>query len=144
MSEHGSHGVQLLLGDGTVSPSYTAIAQLTSLTPPALERGHTVIASHDMTGAVRKFADALRNEGAVQAAGYWDPSNPTHDESTGIKSVANSGEERNLRIVFPDTDNSQFDFLGYVSNFQPGALEANSGLMTFTCTIEVSGEITET
>lgn len=144
MSRHGSHGVQLLMGDGTASPTYTAVAQLTSVTPPALERGHTVIAEHDMTTAIEKLADALRNEGSVQFGGNWDPSHATHDESTGFKSVANSGEERNWRIVFPDTDSTQFDFLGHISNFQPGALEANSGLMTFTATLEVSGAITET
>lgn len=140
---HGSHGVQLLLSDGAGSPTYTAIAQLTSLTPPALERGHTVIAEHDMTGAIEKLADALRNEGVVQVSGNWDPSHATHDESTGLRSIANSGAESDLRIIFPDTDSSQFDFKGYISNFQPGALDANSGLMTFTCSLEVSGAITE-
>lgn len=141
MSRHGSHGVALKLSDMAGTPVFTTVAQITSITPPGFNRGETVVAEHDMTAAVRVINDALYDAGEVVAEVSWDPGHATHDESTGFLEAAVDGATRDWQIVFPDTGATQFDFAAF-ARYQPGAHDANTGLMTGTLTLRVDGAIT--
>ncbi len=63
MPRHGTHGIQLQMSDMAGTPVFATIARVTSVTPPNGSRGFTPAAEHDMTGAIEKVFDALRDEG---------------------------------------------------------------------------------
>ena len=139
---HGTHGIALKMSDMAATPVFATIAQVTGLTPPAGSRGVTPIAEHDMTGAIEKLADALRDEGQLALTVNWDPAGATHDETTGFESVYRSGVLTDFQLVFPDADNTQADFSAIIVNRTPAEYGANAGVGASNLTLDISGAIT--
>lgn len=142
MSKYNAHGTLLKMGDALVSPTYTTIAQVTTINGPSQTRGTQPVPTHDDSGGIDKIADALYDGGQVQFGIMYDPSLGTHDESTGVKSVADSGAERPYQLVFPSSL-GQFDFNAFIVAFSPTGLDASTGLMRADLTLEVTGDIAQ-
>lgn len=124
-----AHGTILNMGDGIVTPVYTAIAQVESFDGPEIARGSVEAAAHDDADMIERIQNGLYSMGPVSGTLLYDPADASHDASTGLLAVVESGEERAFQFIFPDTAASQIDFNGYVSRFKPSGLDANTGLM---------------
>lgn len=144
MARHGTHGIELQMSNGAATPVFTEIAQVGTITPPQGSRGFTPVAEHDMTGAIEKLADALRDEGQVTMTCDFDPNHATHDETTGFESVFRAGAARAFRLIFPDTGTKQADFSALVVARNYEAYPANAGIGQASITLEITGAITWT
>lgn len=143
MSKYNAHGTLLKLGDALVSPSYTTVAQVTSVGGPNMSRGTTNVPTHDDSGGVDKIADALYDGGDVTFEVMYDPADGTHDETTGFRELMDSGDERPWQLVWPSSL-GQEDFNAFVTGFNPGPFDANSGMFTASLTLTVTGDVTPT
>lgn len=122
-----AHGTVLNLGDALVSPTYTAIAQVETFDGPELARGSEEVPTHDDADMVERIADALFRMNAVSGTLLYDPVEGTHDGATGLVSLLESGEERPFQLILSDAASTQWDFNGFVSQFSPTGLDANTG-----------------
>lgn len=129
-----AHGTLLKVGDALVSPTYTTIAQVTSVAGVAVSRGSQTVPTHDDTGIMEKLVDALGSADDIPFSVMFDPSDATHDESTGLIDLALSGDTRPWQIIFPDSL-GQWAFEGVISQFSTPALDANTGLLTADCVV---------
>jgi hypothetical protein len=143
MSKHNAHGTLLKLGSALVSPTYTTIAQVVSISGPNQTRGTTPVPTHDDTGGIDKIADALYDGGQVTFSVLFDPSLGTHDASTGVKALADSGAERPYQLIFPTAVGVQYEFNAFVVSHQPTGMDANTGVLRADVTLEITGGVTE-
>lgn len=144
MSRHNTHGIALKMGDGAGTEVFTTVAQVIGLTPPRGRRGFTPVAEHDMTNAIQKVMDALRDEGQITLRLHFDPAHATHDAVTGVNAAFRAGALKNWQLVFPDTGALQAAFSAGITDFGFDEYGANSGVGTATLTLEISGAITWT
>jgi hypothetical protein len=124
-----AHGTVLNLGDALVSPTYTAIAQVETFDGPELSRGGVEAPAHDDTDMVEVIAEALYRMGEISGTLLYDPANATHDGTTGLVALVESGDERPFQFIFSDTGSTQWDVQGFCARFNPTGMDANSGLM---------------
>ena len=122
-----AHGAILNVGSAIISPTFVVLAQVETFDGPAITRPGEEVPTHDDVGVVEVIADALHRLEELSGTLLYDPVDATHDSSTGIIGLAESGDERPFQLVLPDTASSQWDFQGYVSRFALQGMDANSG-----------------
>lgn len=97
MSGIDGFGTTLSRGDGAGSEVFTAIANVTSITPPALSRETIDVTAHDSADGYREYLGGLKDSGEVSADVNYDPSE--HD--TFVDDLDDT-EPRNYKVTFPD------------------------------------------
>lgn len=97
MSGIDGFGTTLSRGDGEASEVFTAIANVTSITPPALSRETIDVTAHDSADGYREYLGGLKDSGEVSADVNYDPSE--HD--TFVDDLDDT-EPRNYKVTFPD------------------------------------------
>lgn len=145
MPKRKGHGIQLQMSDGAASPTYTAIAQIETITPPGWSQGVEPVPTHDDTAGsgVEKLADALYDGGQVTLTILHDPADATHDATTGLMSKRGQSAATDFRVIYPDSL-GQVDFSAFVTEFRPQGVDANSGKLRADVTLEITGDITIT
>lgn len=149
MARHRTHGIALKMGDGAGTEVFTTIGQVRRITPPSGRRGFTPVATHDMTTAMKKIGDALRDEGQISFEIDFDPALATHDFTTGLAKKfrdggSGEGGTINWQLVFPDTGALLGAFAALVTDFRFLDYPANSGVGGVAVTLEISDAITWT
>lgn len=132
--------MSVIVGMGTIfKKGTTAIGGLTSI--KGLEITADTIDSTvlDATGGYRTFVGSLKDAGEVSLEGYFDPSQ--HEQFLTDLEAGTSGA---YSIEFTDgtTTGSTWAFSGVVTNV--GTEAGLEDLVSFTCTIKVSGQPTFT
>lgn len=97
--------------------SFTDIAELRSITPPALTRNELETTTHNEQDDA--YLVGIRRKGTMDLAINWVPSGATHSATTGLISWWNTGARRIFRIRYPD--GSAWLFSGFVTNVGPQA-----------------------
>jgi predicted secreted protein len=118
----------------------TTIAELTDISGPTLEADELDVTSHSSVDGYREFIQGLKDAGEVSIEGNFLPANNTHDASTGLLSIYDSGEVTGFQIVFPDTDSTTWEFDAIVTGFEPTAPVEE--VLTFTASLKVTGKPT--
>jgi hypothetical protein len=154
------YGAQLLMGStvGGASPdgspdedTYSVIAYVMSITP-----GEMVSAVVDKThlrspGAHREKLVALRDSGPFTCELTWVPTEESQSNAGGgagafatggLIAVWRNREERNFRIVLADGSDTEWDFQGSVTRFQPGTISTDE-LVSATVEITPLADSTE-
>jgi len=134
-----AYGSQLQLGDGAVSEAFTAIAEITELTPPSETRDDIEVSNMSSANGTREFIPGWRDPGEVTFKANWLPTNTTHDSTTGLRAVYNDNLNHNWKIILPGSVLT-ISFAGHLS-----ALETDLPLeeqAQISGTIKVSGAIT--
>lgn len=126
--------VTIEMGDGADPEVFTKVANVKSIGGPGMSREVIDTTSHG-DEARRKMADLI-DAGEVPLEIQWDPSETTHDETTGLYGAFMDGENRNFKIKFGTA--ATLSFAGFVSAFEFGA-EAEGGVLTATTTITIDG-----
>lgn len=136
--KHSGHGIQLLIGDGT---TYTAIAQIESLTPPGWTREVEPVPTHDDPpgSGIQKIAAALYDGGQATATILYDPADATHQQLEAAKAAQ---APTPFRVLYPTSPAHQIDFSAWVVGFAPQDTPANTGLLRAELTLEVTGDET--
>jgi hypothetical protein len=130
-SIHG-YGAQLMVGNGASPEVFEAIAGVVTITP-----GEMTTADIDTThlrspDAHREHRAGIRNSGAFTVSGIWLPGEQSQSNAGGGSGAFASGglvalwrgrANHNFRVQVPDgSPGISWDFRGYVSQFQPGAI----------------------
>lgn len=111
-------GTQLQMGDGADPEVYTTIAEVKDIGGPEYETGVHDVTNQSSPGAVREKLAGLINAGAVNFDVNWNPSNATHDASTGLLAKQLARKAVSFRLVWPQYEPAErctFDAL--VVNF---------------------------
>jgi hypothetical protein len=101
------------------SVTFTNIAELRDITPPALTRNEIETTTHNETDDA--YLVGIRRHGPMTFTINWLPSGASfgHDHITGLQAAWATGSRDIYRITFPD--GSKWTFSGYVTNFAPSA-----------------------
>ena len=135
-SKGEAHGTTLTAGTSSFAPSYTRIS-----TNDAWSREVIDLTDLDSTGAREKIASQLYNAGQIQVEGYFAPPEAGAPVAkTGATTQAENQQET-WTIDFAGTGNT-WACDGFLTNFDAD-LQLD-GAMTFSATIELTGEWTTT
>lgn len=136
-----AQGTLIQIGDGTGPPeSFTTITGVRDITGPG-EAAETIeVTDHDSVNAFREWIAGLRQAGSLSFSINYDPTDPTHDENTGLRAILISRQTNTFRIVFTDTGGTTFEFEGFVTQFQSN--EPVNGALTADVTIQITGQLT--
>jgi predicted secreted protein len=129
-------GTQLQRGDGAGSETFTAIASVTNITPPALERETYDVTAHDSPSKWREFIGGLKDGGEVSIDINYDPR-----EHDGLVADLDDDEPRNYKVVWPGTLGS-WAFAAVLTGFEPEA--PHDDKLAASLTFKVSGKPTIT
>ncbi|MET8824793.1 phage tail tube protein [Streptomyces sp. NPDC004610] len=126
-------GTQLQRGDGaTPSETFTAIANVTDITPPALERETYDVTAHDSADGWREHTGGLKDGGEVEIEINYDPR-----EHDALVDDFNDTTPRNYKIVWPGSLGS-WAFAAVLTNFEPEA--PHDDKLAASATFKVSGK----
>ncbi|WP_031104276.1 phage tail tube protein [Streptomyces sp. NRRL S-146] len=126
-------GTQLQRGDGaTPTETFMAIANVTDITPPGLERETLDVTSHGSPDAWREFIGGLKDGGEVEIDINYDPRE--HDSL-----IADFGDTapRNYLVVWP-LELGTWAFAAVLTNFEPEA--PHDDKLAASLTFKVSGK----
>ncbi|MFE8962165.1 phage tail tube protein [Streptomyces iakyrus] len=126
-------GTQLQRGDGaTPTETFTAIANVTDITPPGLERETLDVTSHGSPDAWREFIGGLKDGGEVEIEINYDPR-----EHDGLIADFEDKDPRNYKVVWPDNLGS-WAFKAVMKGFEAEA--PHDDKLAASCTFKVSGK----
>lgn len=128
-------GVQLKRGDGEVSETFTAIADVTNLSGPGLSRETLDVTSHGSPDAYMEFLGGLKDAGEVSADINYQPS--VHDV---LVADFDDPAPRNYQIVFPDTGATTWTVKAILTGFEPEVPYDDKA--TASLTFKISGKPT--
>jgi predicted secreted protein len=125
-------GTQLQRGDGAGIETFTAIANVTDITPPGLERETYDVTAHDSEEAWREFIGGLKDGGEVELELNYDPR-----EHDSLVADFNDAAPRNYKVVWPGTL-GDWAFKALITNFEPEA--PHDDKLAASATFKVSGK----
>ena len=131
-------GILLKAGDGEEPENFVTVAAIVSLKPPQLSRNEIEVTSHNeaVTSGEAKILGMLR-KGPVTGTLNWLPTDPTHDDSSGILADIMANTKRNWQITFPPNGLPKWTFPGRVQLFDPQDIGTDAALqVAFALTID--------
>lgn len=132
-------GAKFYRGDSSSNETFTAIAEINSISGPNKSRDTIDVTTLDSTGGYREFIGGFRDGGEITlnmnfTRDSWDELNVDFEAAT----------LRNYRIEFPDGTNgalkTDFTFAGLVSGLSMDTPPDDK--VTSVVTIKISGAIT--
>jgi hypothetical protein len=140
----------LYIGTSTATPlpapgsdSFTVIPLLETLTPPANE---TSVGTFNILNDVNKRSvGGKTGDRIVEGTLVIDWTEATH-AAMYADSIVTGGQKRNWRIVYPDTNTRQLDFVAFVSKWAEEAFDATGDAKEHVSafTLAVDGAVTAT
>ena len=131
------YGVAFARGDGASPEVFTALAEITNITPPQLSRD-TVDATHQGSpDGYREFIGGLRDSGEVSLEMNWIAGSTT---DTTLLTDFDSDDPVNYRITFNDADTTTATFAGFVTGYTPNSPMEDK--QSASVTIKVTGKVT--
>lgn len=125
-------GTQLKRSDMATTPVFAAIANVTSITPPSLERETLDFTSHGSPDGYREYGGGLKDGGEVSIDVNYDPR--VHDDL--VDDLADS-EPRDYKIVWPGTL-GEWSFTALLTGFEAEA--PHDDKLAASLTFKVSGK----
>lgn len=115
--------------------TYTAIAEVNSISGPNKSRDTIDVTSLDSSGGYREFIGGFRDGGEVSLE-----MNFTLDTYNTLNDDFEDEASHNYQIVFGDTGATTFQFAGYVTAI--GSNVPMDDKVTASITIKISGQVT--
>lgn len=133
------HGITLSRGDGASPESYTKIAQLVDLAPPAFSKDSVETTHTDSTDSFREFIPGLKDGGEFTAVVNLIPGDTTQDDTSGgaLNDFLNETESRNWQIAFPGSPAVTWTFKAFITNYE--AVTPMDDKETISLSFKVSG-----
>lgn len=125
-------GTQLQRGDGAATEVFTAIANITSIDPPSIERETLDVTTHGSPDQWREHLGGLKDGGEVSFDLNYDPTE--HDT---LVADFDDTEARNYKVVWPASLGS-WEFAAILTGFEPSA--PHDEQLTASVTLKVSGK----
>lgn len=150
-------GAKLYIGTSTASTlpapgsdTFVEVPLLGSVTPPKNEQ--SVGFFNIQNDGNRRSVGGRLNDRTVEGNLVADWSNASTVSGTTVHqvmyndSVLAGGQKRNWRIVYPDSNNRQLDFVAFISNWEEEAFDAGADAVEhrINFTLSVDGSVTVT
>lgn len=132
------YGTLLKMGDGGSPEAFATVLEVTEINPPEISLSTDDATSHD-SGGWEEVVATLLSGGEVGAKVNWQPTNGTHDETTGMLYAIMHRTKKNWKVVLPNTAKT-FAFAALVTKFKP--LTPVDKKMSAEITLKVSGPVT--
>ena len=133
-------GTLLKIGDGGDPETFTAIAEVSSISGPGLSLDTIDVTHHSSTAGWREFVGGLLDAGEVSFDINYLPTDATHDASTGLIKDMTDRTVRNFQLVFPDASNTTWSFSALVTGFEPS--EPVDDKLAASVTLKLTGQPT--
>ena len=139
-ADNGSAG---LTDDATGTPAATGVAEVetanvTNIGGPGLAVDTEDVTTHDQTTAWEEVVATIIRSGEVSLDIVYDPAAATHDAATGLVYRLEDKVYSFFKLIFPD--DTEWEFSGYVTGFEPGA--PVDGALTATVKIKITSQPT--
>lgn len=128
-------GTELQRGDGESPEVFTAIANVTNIQAPGLERETMDMTAHDTPDGWREHKGGLKDGGELELEVLYDPAD--HD---ALIADFDDADPRNYKLVFPTTPAKTWTFKAILTGFQAEAPVDDK--LTASLTFKVSGKPT--
>lgn len=112
-----SFGTFLQMGDGGAPEAFTTIAEVGDISGPAVSRDTEEVTNHSSPDGYEEFITTIKRSGEVTFPINFIPDHPTHDQSTGLLGVLDSGVLKNWRLLL-STTGRRWQFAALVTNFE--------------------------
>jgi predicted secreted protein len=117
-----AQGTLLKLGDGaTPVEGFTTIAEVTDIGGPALALEIADVTNHSSLEGWREKIGTLLDGGEVSLSINYQPTNATHNNTTGLVRDMRTRTKRNFQLIFTDGGGTIWAFTALVTGFEPGA-----------------------
>jgi len=120
--------------------NFTTVAEITNLRGPSMQSEQHEVTHMESPSRYKEFIAGLLDGGEAAFDMNFLPSAATQNLSTGVASLAQSGERRNMKIVWPTIGNPTWSFKGFVRTFEPTS--PVNAPQTASCTVKITGPIT--
>lgn len=127
------YGCQLQRSNMEESPTFTAIAGVTNLGGPEIEREAYESTHHGSPDGWREFVGGLKDGGEVSAEVRYDPR--VHD---ALIADFEDDEPRDYRLVWPTITGAQWEFSAILTGFSPEG--PHDDLLAAELTFKVTGK----
>lgn len=134
-----AYGTLLQMGDGGAPENFTTIAEVKDIQGPGLTRNTIDVTNHSSANGFEEFVLGIKRSDELTFTVNFVPTNPTHDESTGLWAEYVNGTRTNYRLVFPSAL-GQLEFAAYVTGINPSA--PVDGALEAEITLKISGPVT--
>lgn len=130
--------LKLVATGGSLAP----IAELTSITPPALTRGTIDVTTHDgATEAMEFIADGVYDPGEISCEGHLIAGTAADD--LFIAAVTGGGVYDFEIVIKAATGTESLEGKCIVTSYAPGDMPVAGGKQTFSATMKVTGAIAQ-
>lgn len=105
-------------GNGAIPEIFTALAEVTSVTPPAMSRDSIDATHEESPEGYREFIPGLKDGGEVSLELNFIPGSTTSDDLLAeFDATTNTGAIKNRQIVFPN--GVILSFRAFLTAFEP-------------------------
>lgn len=111
------------------------VAYISNIGGPSLAADTEDVTTHDSPGAWEEHVVTILRSGDVSLDIVYDPTEETHDASTGLLSLLDSRIPVGFSIEFPDE--TEWAFAAFVTGFEPSA--PVDGALTASTSLKVTG-----
>lgn len=134
-----SFGTFFQVGDGAVPENFTTVAEVGDISGPSISRDTEEVTNHSSPNGYEEFITTIKRSGEVTFPINFIPTDPTHDQTTGILAWIDDGLLRNFRILI-STTGKRWQFAALATNFEAASpvVGKNSGDVT----LKISGKPT--
>jgi len=132
------YGTLLKKGDGGSPETFSTVVEVTEINLPELTLKTEDATSHD-SGGWEEVIGTLLSGGELEGKVNWRPTDPTHDETTGILSAILNRTRNNWKMVLPGGIKT-FNFPAWLTKFK--GLPPVDGKLEAEFTIKISGPVT--
>ena len=142
MAKFTGLGGKLLIGTSGGTPTYTEVAQVSSIGSVAITADEVEVTTLDNTSGFREYLTTFKDAGELPVTLVWDPALPTHGPAAeGLWALMISQEQRPFKIEFPTTPTAyEATFDASVKSFPTPALTPDDAL-TADVSLRVSGTV---
>lgn len=132
-----SFGTFLQVGDGGAPESFTTIAEVGDISGPAISRDTEEVTNHSSPNGWEEFIATIGRSGEISFPINFIPTDPTHNEVTGLVAMVGDGLLRNFRVLI-STTGRRWQLAALVTNFEPASPVV--GKNSADVTLKVSGK----
>lgn len=135
------YGVILAYEDGA---SYRRVGYVKDVNGPGMKRDVVDVTNHDSPNGFKEFLAGLADPGEVTFTINFDPTNASHNQTTGLMALLSEVTTRNWQLIMPiDASSGKkwgYTFAALVTGFEPkGPVEE---AITADVTLKVAGAVT--
>jgi hypothetical protein len=134
-------GTLLQIGNTATSPtSYTSVAEIKDVAPANLKLKTKEVTTQVSPGGFSEYIGTTIDGGKVTFTVNYLPTDPTHNNSAGLRYIMRTRKPWSFKIVYSDSGASADTFQALIEDIKPDAKVADE--LTEQITLQITGQPT--